>query len=178
MVISGYIKKLELQLDIFKIHNDISVVTGDIEYVDSDGVTTNNLKREVFNKVGYFNTDFIIAEDWEYWRRFSYYYKFYSMNKVLANVRLHSDNISKTRSEDPFDNFILYRKLTQSLLEWGKGRFEITDCNLIYRKEWLHYRKIMSNHYPGVLNKIKFLNQVFVHDFRDGVHLLFLLLKC
>ncbi len=198
-------KKLEIQMAIFNANPETFVVTGDIEYVNKRGVKTNVIKShwpdnhgyvfknfliknrtsmitpmlrsEVFNKVGSFNTHFVIAEDWEFWRRVSFYYQFYSVNSVLAYVRLHTSNISNTRTGEPLERFQLYRDLTKSLLKWGNGRFNKTDCNLILKIEWNHYHKIMVNHYPGILNKIKFFKQVFVCNIMDGIHLIFLLIK-
>ncbi|QRM90932.1 glycosyltransferase [Lacinutrix sp. WUR7] len=197
--------KLELQLNIFKKHTHISVVTGDIAYINSEGVSLNNvkshwpnnhgfvfkqfliknrtsmvtpmIKRGVFEKVGNFNTDFVIAEDWEFWRRVSYCFDFYSINEVLCFVRLHPENMTKTRTGKPFENYKLYRKLTKSLLKWGKYRFEPADYNLIYKIEWQRYRKLMANHYPGVLRKIEFLFQVFLRSITDGFHLIYLICR-
>ncbi|WP_055445286.1 glycosyltransferase family 2 protein [Lacinutrix himadriensis] len=198
-------EKLEIQLAVFYEKPDVFVVTGDIEYVDKNGVKINRikshyphnqgcvfekfliknrtsmvtplLKKEVFEKVGIFNTHFVIAEDWEFWRRVSYYYKFYSINKVLALVRLHGENISKSRSGKPFENYKLYRKLTKSLLKWGKNRFEPTDYKLIYKMEWKTYRKLMGNHYPGILKKGAFLLKVFLGSITDGFHLIYLIMR-
>lgn len=52
------------------------------------------MKKEVFSKLGFFNSDFII-EDYEYWIRISDKYKIEYINKVLGYYRLHSTNISK-----------------------------------------------------------------------------------
>lgn len=197
--------KLEKQLKIFELHPEYSIVTGCIEYLYESGERTGKLKchdgynhgyifenlliknrtasitpllkREVFEKVGLFNPNFTIAEDWEFWRRLSYYYEFYSTNDVLAYVRLHPGNMTKTRTDKPHENFELYRKLTNCLLEWGEDRFNEADYKLIYSKEWVYYRKIMGNHCPGIYNKVKFIKRVFINDFHEGVHLINLMLR-
>lgn len=199
------IKKLEKQLTVLKVNSGSFIVTGCIEYVNITGAKTGQLKcheghnhgyifrdlleknrtasitplmrREVFNKVGLFNPNFTIGEDWEFWRRVSYYYQFYNINEVLGYVRLHPENMSKSRSGKPYEGYLIYRKLTKSLLNWGEGRFGPDDYSLIYKLEYKRYRKIMSNHYPGILKKIKFLCRVFLNNIADGFHLLFLMLK-
>ncbi|EMQ95509.1 glycosyl transferase, family 2 [Xanthomarina gelatinilytica] len=198
-------KKLEKQLKVLNANPEYSIVTGCIEYVDVSGAKTEQLKcheghihgnvfkdfleknrtasitplfkREVIDKIGFFNSNFRIAEDWEFWRRVSYYYKFYNINEVLAYVRLHPENMSKSRTGKPFESFKLYRKLTKNLLKWGTNRFKPADYELIYKVEWKRYRRLMSNHYPGVINKIKFLCQVFFNSITDGFHLIYLMWK-
>ncbi|WP_452227709.1 glycosyltransferase family 2 protein [Lacinutrix sp. MEBiC02404] len=199
------INKLEKQLAVFNENPDVYVITGDIEYVAVTGQKTGRIKchrghnqgyvfasfleknrtasitpllrREVFDKTGFFNPSYTIAEDWEFWRRVSYCFEFYSINEVLAYVRLHPENMSKTRTGKPFDSYELYRKLTKSLLKWGKNRFEPSDYNLIYKIEWQRYRKLMANHYPGVLKKIGFIKSVFNNNIIEGVHLFYLIIK-
>lgn len=199
------LSKIEKQLSVLKLNPIYSIVTGCIEYVKENSEKTGDvkcheghnhgsifenlliknrtasitplLKREVFNKVGYFNPNFTIAEDWEFWRRLSYYYKFYNIKQVLAYVRLHPENMSKSRTGEPLENYKLYRKLTIALIKWGQGRFNTTDYNLVYSYEWQQYRQIMTNHYPGFLNKFKFLKRVFFNDISDGFHILSLIMK-
>ena len=199
------INKLEKQIEILNLNPDYALVTGCIEYIQENGQKTGNIKcheghnhgyifeslliknrtasitpllrREVFDKVGYFNPSFTIGEDWEFWRRVSYYYKFYSINQVIAYVRLHPENMSKSRSGEVLEFLLLYRKLTKSLLDWGETRFSKEEKNLIEYVEWQTYRKMLVNRYSGILKKIDFIKRVLFNNMRDGCHLIFLILK-
>lgn len=199
------LNKLEQQLEVFNTHPNLHFVTGCIGYINEYGKVLDEvkchegynqgkvfeylleknrtssitpiLKREVFDKVGCFNSNFTIAEDWEFWRRVSYFYEFYNTNTVLAFVRVHSDNMSKTRTGDPIEHFLLYRKLTKSLLKWGATFFTKEDIRLIYKIEWRKYKKIMTNRCPGVFKKVIFFLNISLNNLKDGIHLVYLFLK-
>src|SRR5690606_32232856 len=115
-------------------------------------------------KVGYFNPNFVIAEDWEFWRRASYFCKFYFIDEVLAYVRLHSNNMSKERTADSLESFLLYRNLTKSLIKWGKPYFKKQDYSLIYKSEWFTYHKLLTNRSPGILKKLKLIFRITINN--------------
>lgn len=197
--------KLEKQLAIFKNHPNYAVVTGAIEYVNENSSKTGEvkchkehshgdvfksllmknrtasivplIKLEVFNKVGYFNSDFTIGEDWEFWRRVSYYYKFYALPDVLGYVRLHGQNMSDSRTTDPLERFLLYRKLTKALLTWGADKFDKKDRQLILEQEWLIYRKMLASRYPSFFKKGTFFKRVSINNIQDMCHLVRLYVK-
>lgn len=196
--------KLEKQLIIFEQHPEVGLVTGNIEFVNSDGLRTGRvikqtgnhgyvfkellfknrlsmitpvLKKEVFEKVGYFNTDFTISEDWEYWRRVAYYYPFYALSDVLACVRKHDSNTSLIVTQTPYSQYVRYRKLTRALLKWGEGRFVKADKMLIAKVEAKRYRQLLSNHCPGTINKCQFFYQVSSNSLKDSFQLLYLLIR-
>lgn len=191
--------KLEKQMPVFQNHPDVGLVTGNIEFVNADGVRTGRvieqtgnhgyvfeeflfknrismitpvLRREVFDKVGLFNTDFTIAEDWEYWRRVAYYYPFYALNDVLACVRKHNTNTSLIVTDDPFEQYTRYRDLTKALLKWGEGRFTKADKQLITNVEAKRYKHLLQNHCPGIKYKLGFFFRVLSSDFKGGLVLL------
>lgn len=130
------------------------------------------IRKEVFVKTGYFNKNFTIAEDWEFWRRVSYYYEFDCIKEVLAYVRVHNENMSRDRTGELLEKFVLYRKLTKSLLFWGKGRFDKNDKELVEYIEWCHYRKLMQNHLPGFIRKLSFVLSII---FTNTISLFYLL---
>lgn len=136
---------------------------------------TPMMRKSIFNDVGYFNPSFTIAEDWEFWRRLSYVSEFYFHKHILAYVREHNENMSKTRTGDVIERFKLYRKLTVSLLKWGKNRFSKEEYKLIYSIEKKFYKRILSNHYKG-FNKLSFFYTVFKSSKSDFFHLLKLFL--
>lgn len=198
-------QKLELQIQILKKYEDFSIVTGDIEYINEDGSRTNRIKshigynhgyifdkiliknrtasitplfkKEIFNKVGCFNNNFIIAEDWEFWRRVSYYYKFYAINKVLAYVRVHGNSMTSNKDNSPLSRLLLYRRLTQSLLDWGKKRFKKKDLDLIKSLESVKYFELISNNFPGIKGKLRFLINLMRINFGFALQILILFFK-
>ncbi|WP_418511954.1 glycosyltransferase family 2 protein [Corallibacter sp.] len=196
--------KLEKQIPIFQQHPEVGLVTGNIEYVNSDGMRTGRvikqtgnhgyvfeeillknrlsmitpvIKREVFDKVGLFNTNFVIFEDWEYWRRVAYYYKFYALDDVLACVRKHDTNTSLIVTQAPFEQYVRYRELTKALLKWGKSRFTKRDRQLIAEVEAKRYKQILRNHCSGVKSKLRLIFEVFKMDWREVLWFVFLYIK-
>jgi glycosyltransferase involved in cell wall biosynthesis len=199
------LNKLEKQVAILNSNPDYGLVTGSIECINEDGSKTGVVKshkghihgyvfpdfliknrtasiiplvrKEVFKKVGYFNPDFTIGEDWEFWRRVSYYFKFYAIPEVLGYVRLHEDNMSKSRVNDPLVRFLLYRKLTTSLLNWGEHRFNKKDKQLIFKIEWKFYKKMFNNKCPGILKKLTLLKRIGQLSLRNAFHVIGLYLN-
>lgn len=197
--------KLEKQVHILEKNIEYGLVTGNTENIQANGNKTGRIKshrgnnhgyifkdlliknrtasiiplvrKEVFDKVGLFDPNYTIAEDWDFWRRVSYYYKFYNIDETLAYVRAHDNNMTRLGKFNPLGNFILYRKLTKSLLSWGNGKFNDSELNLIYEIEWLHYRKILVNHYTSSFKKVNFLYQVALNNFKDAIHFMYLYLK-
>ncbi|WP_418509499.1 glycosyltransferase family 2 protein [Corallibacter sp.] len=190
--------KLEKQIPIFQQHPEVGLVTGNIEYVNSDGQRTGRVikqtgnhgyvfeeillknrlsmitpvvKREVFDKVGLFNTNFVIFEDWEYWRRVAYYYPFYALQDVLACVRKHDSNTSLIVTQKPSEQFVRYRKLTKALLKWGEHRFTKADIMLIDEVEIKRYLQIMQNHCPNMKDKISFIGHISINNITLGLKL-------
>lgn len=190
--------KLEKQIPIFQQHPEVGLVTGNIEYVNSDGIRTGRvikqtgnhgyvfeeillknrlsmitpvIKREVFDKVGLFNTNFVIFEDWEYWRRVAYYYPFYALQDVLACVRKHDSNTSLIVTQKPSEQFVRYRKLTKALLKWGENRFTKADIMLIDKVEIKRYLQIMQNHCPNMKDKVGFIGHISINNITLGLKL-------
>ena len=196
--------KLEKQIPVFKDFPKVGLVTSNLEFVASDGIRTGRVidfspcngyifealllknqtstitvvvKREVFDKVGLFNTTFRFSEDWEMWRRIGFYYEFYVVPEVLACVRKHELNITNELTNKPLEKFKLYRRLTKSLLKWGDNRFSKEDLKIIQRVEWQHYRTILINNCPGIKPKVSFFLKLMVVNFFESLRFMFLLLK-
>ncbi|MFD1014614.1 glycosyltransferase family 2 protein [Winogradskyella rapida] len=196
--------KLEKQIPVFKSNPEVGLVTGNIEFVNTDGVRTGRvikqrgnhgyvfkdllfknrlsmitpvLRREVFDTVGVFNTDFRIEEDWEMWRRVAYYYPFYALPDVLACVRKHDDNTSRMVNTDPYEQFIRYRALTKALLKWGELHFTKKDRGLIAKVEAKRYKQLLKNHCPGLQIKVNLIISVFKINIQEGMRFGYFLLK-
>lgn len=177
--------KLEKQIEILNNNSDYAIVTGCIEYIDANGISLNTIKchtgnnhgyvfydfvkknrtdsvtpllrKEVFEKAGYFNPNFKISEDWDFWRRASYYYKFYALNEVLAYVRKHETNMTNVAYNSVFDRIEMYHKVTESLLLWGKIRFNKDEFNKINKIAAQEYKRLITNNYPTKVNKVTFI---------------------
>ncbi|MFC4721196.1 glycosyltransferase family 2 protein [Geojedonia litorea] len=197
--------KLEKQIKVFEAHPEIFVVTGDTATITQSGERTGDIKshagfnhgyifehlllknrtasiiplvrKEVFEKVGYFNPSFTIAEDWEFWRRVSYYYPFYAINEVLGYVRLHDSNMSITRVNSAIERSLLYRKLTKSLLDWGKDKFTRKDYDLVKSKEWHYYKTMLINRHPKFKDKVSFIFRLTNYQPREIINFLYLYLR-
>lgn len=196
--------KLELQVPIFEDHPNVGVVTGNMEYVNANGIRTGRVidfsechgyifkelllknrtsmvtpivRREVFDQVGNFNVSFKFSEDWEFWRRVGYYYEFYSVSEVMACVRKHDTNTTNQLTGKPIEQYLNYRRLTKSLLEWGKDRLVPNDYKLIKCVEWQRYRILLVNHCPGKISKLSFFVQLFFSQFKEAIRFLYLFVR-
>ena len=198
-------EKLEKQLDVFEKHSEIALVTGNFEYVESDGMRSGRvqshkglnhghvfenmllknrttaitplLKREVFEKVGHFNEDLRIFEDWEFYLRVSYFYEFYALEDVLALVRKHPENTSNIVTQAPLEQYQRYGRVIKSLRKWGRAIFSSADKVLIQKVEWQRYLQIMRNHCPGFWNKLKFIVGIFTTDPVGGFNFISLMFR-
>ena len=176
--------KLAKQVNILNNNPDFDIVTGDIGYVDKNGVILDTIKthkpfnhgyifenllyknrtssvvpllrKNVFERTGLFNPNFTLAEDWDFWRKAAHYHKFYAMDEVLAYVRIHGDNMSYKKIELK-NRILLYQKLTKSLLNWGSDKFQKEDFKLIRKIEKKMYYKLISNNKNNKVKQSKFL---------------------
>jgi glycosyltransferase involved in cell wall biosynthesis len=195
--------KLEKQMKILESESEYDIVTGSFERIDGKGKSLNSIKshkgnnhgyifeklllknrigsptpllrKSVFETTGLFNPKFTIAEDWDFWRRASYYHKFYALDEVLAFVRIHDSNMSY-KLISVYDRIKLYRKLTRELLYWGRNKFSSEDLHLIFHHEKLEYRRLISNHYNTKKSQFLFLLSILFKRPLDGFHILNLFL--
>ena len=58
-------------------------------------LNTVMIKKKVLDKIGYFNPNFRIGEDWELWLRIAPKYKILFLDDVLVGYRRHDTNLSK-----------------------------------------------------------------------------------
>ena len=110
-----YKDKLKKQVTVLESHSNYGMVYGFHRLIDQNGKVvgkviyskTGNLfhyllggnrisgsasmvmvRREVFDKVGFFREDFLIGEDWEMWLRIAREYKIYCIEEFLAALRV------------------------------------------------------------------------------------------
>lgn len=182
---------------------DFDIVTGDIGFVDNEGnvltkikshkgfnhgyifenlleknrtaSVTPLLRKMVCDNAGPFNSKFTLAEDWDFWRRASYYHKFYSTNTILAYVRIHDTNMTH-KSQNLFERIMLYRILSDELLKWGRKRFSDSEKKLIRHYERKEYHRIISNNLGSKWKQIKFFKELIFRRPRHGLYIISLFL--
>lgn len=190
--------KLEKQIKILKENIDFDVVTGDICCINKNNQILNErkshypynhgdvfnhlleknrtasvvllLRKSVFEKTGLFNPKFTIAEDWDFWRKASYNHKFYAINEVLAYVRIHDNNMTY-KQINLSDRILLYQKLTNSLLDWGKENFSKENIKLIRSVEKKMYYKFIRNNTKSKLDQLIFLFLFLLRKPKNGFNL-------
>lgn len=98
---------------------EIGLVYSDMDYVDallnfikeqrlepemllySDCIGASFMyRREVLDKVGEYDPDMFLVEDYEYWIRISEQFKIGHLNKNLYTYRMHGSSLTETRKKD------------------------------------------------------------------------------
>lgn len=195
--------KLEKQYNILIENPNIDIVTGDIGFVDKEGNILDRIKshqgfnhgyifenlliynrtasitpllrKAVIDNTGLFNSKFTLAEDWDFWRRASFYHKFYSTNTILAYVRIHDSNMTH-KNQTLFERIMLYRILSDELLKWGKNKFSNKEKRLIRYYEKKKYHRLISNNLNTKWKQIKFLMKLVLRRPSHGVYIISLFL--
>jgi glycosyltransferase involved in cell wall biosynthesis len=64
--------------------------------IDGSGITNlgSAIRKSLFEKHGYYDAEFMRAQDNEFWTRIAPYAKFYKLNKTIARYRKHDENVS------------------------------------------------------------------------------------
>ena len=76
------------------------------------------LKKEVFNKVGYFSTTLKQALDIEYWYRVMKFYDVLFIDEALISFRLHNNQASNINAENYLNEEQLFNKSMYTNLFW------------------------------------------------------------
>ena len=91
------------------------------------------VRKEVFSKIGKFNSNFNIIGDFDFVMRASKVFSFHVFNLPLTFYRIHQNNYSKINSEIFFKEFY----------QWYKNQKEINDQNFIENKNY-YKEKLLS----------------------------------
>jgi len=108
-------------VDYFQSHPDISLIYGDCNFIDSEGrflysyhypafkwdrfivLNWSSIpqqatfwRRDIHKKIGYFNPEFKMAGDFEFYARVGKHFQIDHLKKVLATYRLHKKSLSST----------------------------------------------------------------------------------
>ena len=121
-----YVKYKNYHLPSGKIHNSLSkdyfiIISGLI------------VRKEVFSKIGKFNSNFNIIGDFDFVMRASKLFSFHAFNLPLTFYRVHQNNYSKMNSEIFFKEFY----------QWYKNQKETNDQNFIENKNY-YKEKLLS----------------------------------
>ena len=77
------------------------------------------LKKEVFNKIGYFSTTLKQSLDIEFWYRLMKFYSVVFINEELVTFRLHNDQASAINANNYLSEEKLFNKQMYSTLFWN-----------------------------------------------------------
>ena len=121
-----YVKYKNYHLPSGKIHNSLSkdyfiIISGLI------------VRKEVFSKIGKFNSNFNIIGDFDFVMRASKVFSFHAFDLPLTFYRIHQNNYSKMNSEIFFKEFY----------QWYKNQKETNDQNFIENKNY-YKEKLLS----------------------------------
>ncbi len=122
-------ERFEQQMKILKSHPDIGLIFSDIEYMDFEGNLlcrawtpqlqkilslldcinyiphpTVILKKEVFEKYGYYNEKYITGQDTNLWLRLRGRVNFYHLKEILLRYRLNPNSVSDKRKDKRYFN--------------------------------------------------------------------------
>ncbi|MFV9550613.1 glycosyltransferase family 2 protein [Algibacter sp. PT7-4] len=93
------------------------------------------LKKDVFNKVGYFSTILKQSLDIEFWYRLMKYYSVVFINEELVTFRLHEDQASAINKNNYLSEVKLFNKHLYSNLFWQlhlkNKRMLFYECNIL-----------------------------------------------
>ena len=121
-----YVKYKNYHLPSGKIHNSLSKDY----FIIISGLM---VRKEVFSKIGKFNSNFNIIGDFDFVMRASKVFSFQAFNLPLTFYRIHQNNYSKMNSEIFFKEFY----------QWYKNQKEINDQNFIENKNY-YKEKLLS----------------------------------
>ena len=88
------------------------------------------ISKEIFSKIGFFNEDLSVIQDFEMWYRISEYFDFIHQKEVLSKVRLHSEqgianfNLQEIKEVNNFF-FNYLKKTTDEELKVASGEKSI-----------------------------------------------------
>jgi glycosyltransferase involved in cell wall biosynthesis len=103
-------------------------------------VSSPLIRIEVFNKIGYFNTNLRSVEDWEFWIRCALgniLFKYIENRNDRTLIRSHNNSMMKNRAQ-MYNSQIIMRKLLNMLIEKANIRKLNNQClNYLYGEKGL-----------------------------------------
>ena len=124
------------------------------------------IRKEVFNQIGKFNSNFNIIGDFDFVMKASRKFNFHALNQPLSFYRVHQNNFSKVNTDIFFEEFNMWyqdqMKKNDEYFKKNKEHFkkkllflEINYLLLHKKKNLSLLKKILD--YPNILQRIKFI---------------------
>jgi len=183
-------QKLERQLAKFSLEPDLGLVYSWVQSINPDGSTrfvsepenegwVHNeiildnfqhngsiqlVKKECFEKAGYFDESLLNAQDWDMWIRLAKYYKFGVVKEILVRYRVRSDSLSKR-----------HRRLNKAFIRIMDKHLKDADKSVKRQKNNLysgHYYLIFRRCCVYDNDKLCALKYLFLSFYYDPVYLI------
>lgn len=140
---------IEVMVEYLKNNNNISLVYCDYRVIDEDGnfcydVNVENKQYLIFrnvigacflyssyaaNKIGNYNVNYFLVEDYEYWLRINLYFDILPIHICLYDYRLHKNSLTATKKNEI--------KNALKKLHWNY--LSIYERNAIHEDELIRY---------------------------------------
>lgn len=144
------------------VYSDADVVDASLNFISEDRNDPEMLlyadcvgasfmyRKEVADKIGEYDSEMFLVDDYDYWIRISKEYKIAHLNKNLYIYRMHADNLTSTRKSECVKQLYNLRKKHLNYL--------VENVDLKYR-EMLFLDMISQN-----LDEFDFLCKIFWDD--------------
>ena len=91
------------------------------------------LRRKVIDRVNYYNSDFVVAEDYDLWNRIIKISKIENIPEYLLKYRIHGKNISLNREKVLTNDYLIRKNAIQNLI---KRQLNSSEDNAF--REWIY----------------------------------------
>ncbi len=142
-----------------------SVINGNI-----NGITLL-IPKKVFDENGLFETKYKTTQDYEYWNKILYKYKFYHVDKPLAKYRVHENqDTQKNKNTIPECNKLwikIYEDIPIEIKEKYRGtslKFDISFQTSLRKTNYEGAIKYIEKHVKNELEKFKISIILFCDD--------------
>ena len=126
------------------------------------------VRKEIYNQYGFFNEEFIRAQDYEFWVRIAKYAKFKHTNKALVKYRIHEENVSVglLKIDTSFESVIKRRFLKYYSLKEIFGNLPdhiaISNISIFLDKVFDLYNAILYSYLSYKMGNKDSLKQAFL----------------
>jgi len=151
-----------------------------IFYDNMVNVSSVMIKKEAIDKVGFFDPNLPLRQDWDLWIRISKYYEIHQLKEILVKYRIHENNISKNIDLTvKYSELLLKKNLNAAPLSFNKkdilGNFYFEQSENFYA----NYRMKEFRTYliKGIFNSVKRFHIRFLYKLLLSIMPLFFLKK-
>lgn len=135
-------------------------------------LSTVIVKKECFNKEGFFDENLIATEDTDLWMRFSVHWPFGVLNQVTVNRFVEGDNLSADRIRQYWGRLTIFAKLLRNEKACKKIGKEIIKDQLRLTEGRYFFECITHKKFSGILNLFFSRSPAFLlsSTFYKGIH--------